>query len=57
MVFNKNFRCKGTGLNNYINPGNEHLCNNDALDLLTKMLTYDHVNIYKIEIFLNDFRH
>lgn len=35
--------CEGTGLQSYINAENEHLCNPEALDLLSKLLTYDHV--------------
>ena len=35
-------RCKGKGLNSYINQNNQHLCNPDAMDLLAKLLTYDH---------------
>lgn len=29
----------------YVNEGNKHLANLDAIDLLSKLLVYDHVNL------------
>lgn len=30
----------------FINNTNQHFCSNEAIDLLSKMLVYDHVCVY-----------
>lgn len=34
---------KRKGLESFINEENAHLCGEDAMDLINKMLTYDHL--------------